>query len=261
MHRRTERTATRTFLVEGPRAVGEAVANHGRTGAEVRELFITAAASARHRELVTEAARLGLTVHTVAENVADALASTKTPQGVVAICTMPERSLDDVLASSAHLVAVLVDVSDPGNAGTAIRTADAAGADCVVITGTAVDPYNGKCVRATAGSLFHLPVISGVSAATAVDALRAAGLVVRAADAHADVDLDELDGDGRLGAPTAWLFGNEARGLDDAVTGLSDESVRIPIHGRAESLNLAAAVAVCLFASARAQRRASGDNP
>jgi TrmH family RNA methyltransferase len=257
LHRRTERTTTRTFLVEGPRAVSEALANHTRTGADVRELFLTAGANDRHPELLVEAARLGLTVHTVADNVAAALASTRTPQGVVAVCGIPRRELADALTARAQLVAVLVDVADPGNAGTAIRTADAAGADCVILTGTAVDPYNGKCVRASAGSLFHIPVISGVSATAAVDALHKAGLVVRAADAHGELDLDDLEETGQLASPTAWLFGNEAHGLDDATSGQADERVRVPIHGRAESLNLAAAVAVCLFCSARSQRRAS----
>jgi len=117
-----------------------------------------------------------------------------------------------------------------------------------------VDPYNGKCVRSSAGSLFHPPVVRGGSVADVVLSLRGAGLQVLAADGAGESDLDQLADDGTLAAPTAWLFGNEARGLPDELAALADARVAIPIHGRAESLNLAAAAAVCLYASARAQR-------
>ncbi|MDX6285465.1 MAG: methyltransferase, TrmH family [Frankiales bacterium] len=193
-------------------------------------------------------------MHSVAENVAEALSSTRAPQGIVAVCDIPRHTLDEAVVVGARLVSVLADVADPGNAGTAIRTADAAGADSVVLTGSAVDAYNGKCVRASAGSLFHLPVVTGVDSVETLNALRRAGLTIRAADARGNVDLDDLIADGRLAAPTAWVFGNEARGLGEASSELADETVRIPLRGRAESLNLAAAVAVCLFATARAQR-------
>jgi TrmH family RNA methyltransferase len=231
------------------------VAEHGRTGGVVHELFVTDAAAERHTDLVNTATRLGLTVHRVSEAVADAVSSTRTPQGVVAVCAIPNHTMADVLANMPTLVAVLAHVADPGNAGTAIRTADAAGADAVVLTGDGVDPYNGKCVRASAGSLFHLPVVAGVTVQHAVETLRQQQLTVLAADANGAVDLDAMvDGD-RLVGPTAWLFGNEAHGLDEATRQAADETVRVPIRGRAESLNLAAAVAVCLYASARAQRR------
>jgi TrmH family RNA methyltransferase len=143
-------------------------------------------------------------------------------------------------------------VRDPGNAGTVLRTADAAGADAVVFTDASVDPYNGKCVRAGAGSLFHLPVAMGVSVnvRNAVDHLRATGLRVLAADGAGEATLDDVD----LTRPTAWIFGNEAWGLPEEILSLTDEVVRVPIYGRAESLNLATAAAVCLYASARAIR-------
>jgi RNA methyltransferase, TrmH family len=154
-------------------------------------------------------------------------------------------------ARGPRLVVVLADIRDPGNAGTVLRSADAAGADAVVLAGDSVDPYNGKAVRASAGSLFHLPVVRGAPLAAALDAARAAGLRVLAADGGGEADLDEVD----LGGPTAWLFGNEAWGLPAALGALADARVRIPISPRAESLNLAAAAAVCLFASAREHRR------
>jgi TrmH family RNA methyltransferase len=171
----------------------------------------------------------------------------------VAVVGTSRRTLDDVLRDRPRLVTVLCRVADPGNAGTVIRTSDAAGAAAVALTRGSVDPYAGKCVRATAGSLFHLPVITGVTAAPTVNALREAGLTVLAATLDGD-DLDALTDD-ELQRPTAWVFGSEAHGLDTALESAADRRVRVPIHGGAESLNLAAAAAVCLYASARAQHR------
>ena len=110
-------------------------------------------------------------------------------------------------------------------------------------------------MRASAGSLFHLPVVTGPTVADLVAQMHDAGLQVLAADGAGERDLDDLEDDGTLGAPTAWLFGNEAWGLPEKTRALADQVVRVPIHGRAESLNLATAAAVCLYASARAQRR------
>ncbi len=155
--------------------------------------------------------------------------------------------------SKPRLVAICADVRDPGNAGTVIRCADAAGADVVVLAGSSVDVYNPKTVRASVGSLFHLPIAVEHDAAAAVRAAQAAGLQVLAADGSGEADLD--DADELLAAPTAWLFGNEAWGLPDDLAALADHRVRIPIHGRAESLNLATAAALCLYASARIHRR------
>jgi TrmH family RNA methyltransferase len=150
-------------------------------------------------------------------------------------------------------VAVLASVRDPGNAGTVVRTADAAGADGVVFAATSVDPYNAKCVRSSAGSLFHLPVVTGPALPDVLTGLRAAGLQVLAADGSASQVLDGVGGPD-LARPTAWLFGNEAWGLPDSLLQLADAAVAVPIYGQAESLNLAAAAAVCLYASARHTR-------
>ena len=124
----------------------------------------------------------------------------------------------------------------------------------VVFADASVDPYNGKCVRASAGSLFHLPVVAGARLEDAVAAMRDAGLRIVAADGRAGRSLDEPDVQARLAEPTAWMFGNEAWGLPPELVALADEPIAVPIYGRAESLNLAAAAAVCLYASARAQR-------
>jgi TrmH family RNA methyltransferase len=150
---------------------------------------------------------------------------------------------------------VLAGISDPGNAGTVLRTADAAGANAVVFPDGSVDPYNGKCVRASAGSLFHVDLVRGGSAEEAVTRLRGTGMTALAADAHAAVDLEDYADGGGLDGRTAWLFGSEAHGLPPALADLADTRVRVPVYGLAESLNLAAAAAVCLYASARAHRR------
>jgi TrmH family RNA methyltransferase len=217
-------------------------------------LFGTPEALDRHRDLAARAVEHGVAVSAVTDAGMAGLSETVTPQGVVAVCTYLDRPLDAVVAAPPRLAAVLAEIRDPGNAGTVLRTADAAGAGAVVFTDASVDPYNGKCVRASAGSLFHPAVVRGGAAADVVTALRAAGLRVFAADGAGERDLDDLADSGALAAPTAWLFGNEARGLPDDLAALADARVAIPIHGRAESLNLAAAAAVCLYASARAQR-------
>lgn len=243
------------FLAEGPQAVREALAV-GR----VREVFATALAMSRHADLVEAALAAGSPVHEVSGDVMAELAQTVTPQGLIAVCPFIDRPLADLTGAAPRLVAVLANVRDPGNAGTVVRTADAAGADGVIFTDACVDPYNSKCVRSSAGSLFHVTVVAGVPMVTATAALRSAGLSVLAADSRAAARLDELEDAGRLAVPTAWVFGNEAWGLPADLRAMADEVVAVPIYGSAESLNLAAAAAVCLYASARAQGR-SGEQP
>jgi RNA methyltransferase, TrmH family len=226
----------------------------GTTGGAslITELFVTAPARARHAQLVQAVAATGVPVHEVGGELMAELAQTVTPQGLLAVCPFVDVPLGELIAVSPRLVVVLANARDPGNAGTVLRTADAAGADGVIFADASVDPYNSKCVRSSAGSLFHLPLVTGVSLAEATAQLRRAGLAVLAADGSACVRLDELDAAGRLELPTAWVFGNEAWGLPADLLALADEAVAVPIYGRAESLNLAAAAAICLYASARA---------
>jgi TrmH family RNA methyltransferase len=265
--KRALRQRARAFLVEGPQALGEALAS----GAALTEVFVTGEGQARLAELdgtflagktpdgtflagKTPDGMPGTPVHVVSGEVMASLAQTVTPQGVLGVCEFVDVPLARLTETGPRLVVVLAHVRDPGNAGTVLRTADAAGADGVVFSTASVDPYNGKCVRASAGSLFHLPVVTGVSPAETAAALRAAGLRLLAADGRGGRSLDELADAGDLDGPTAWLFGNEAWGLPADLLALADEAVAVPIYGRAESLNLAAAAAVCLYGSARAQR-------
>ncbi|HET9519181.1 MAG TPA: RNA methyltransferase [Actinoplanes sp.] len=256
LQRRRERDQTRRFLAEGPQAVREALnraSYHERT---VLELFGTDAALDRWAVLVSAAVERGVPISRVTDDGLAALAETVQPQGLVAVCQQLDVPLAAAVAKAPRLVAVLAEIRDPGNAGTVLRTADAAGAGAVVFAGDAVDPYNGKCVRASAGSLFHVDGVREPEPVAVVAALRAAGVRVLAATGYGDADLDELADAGQLAGPTAWLFGSEAHGLPEHLLAAADLRVRVPIHGRAESLNLAAAAAVCLYSSARAQRYA-----
>jgi len=242
---RKDRRDAGRFLAEGAPAVREAL----RAGA-VLELFATEDAIARHAELFSD-----VTVEEISAKDAAALSETVTPQGLVAVCRRIDVSLATALGRPPRLVAVLVEANDPGNAGAILRTADAAGADAVVFAG-GVDVYNGKSVRASAGSMFHLDVVVDEQVDEVLDAAREAGLASLATTGAGASDLDELADSAALTGPTMWLFGNEAHGLPERVLAAADTTVRVPIRGGAESLNLAAAAAVCLYASARAQRAA-----
>lgn len=240
LHRQIVRRREARFLAEGPNLV-EAALRRGL----VSEVFVTESASNRFGSLPAD-----VPVYVVTERAAKALSDTVTPVGLVAVCTTPEAALADVVATRPRLVAVAVEISEPGNAGTLIRIADAMGADAVVLAGHSVDPYNGKCLRASAGSIFSIPVVTEPDAAQAVTALTDAGLQVLATTVDGELSLD----DAALDAPTAWVFGPEAHGLSVELAGMATHRVRIPMPGNAESLNVASAASICLYQSARAHR-------
>ena len=245
LHRHTGRMRSGLFLAEGPNLV-EAAAAHG----VVDEVFATAAAVDRYGALVRD-----LPVHLVTEPAAKALSDTVTPSGLIAVCHVPNPQLGAVLAGKPALLAVAVDLSEPGNAGTLIRIAHGMGAAAVVFAGHSVDPYNGKCLRSSAGSIFALPVVTEPDIAGLLAQLRSAGLQIVATTLDGDTSLDDA---GMLAAPTAWVFGPESQGLPETVTALADHRVLIPMSAGAESLNVAAAAAICLYQSARAQRQSRG---
>lgn len=249
LSRRQTRQETGLFLLEGPQAVSEALAWRPEL---IEELYVTPTAAQKHGELMAAARESNLAAEFVTEDVLDAMTDTVTPQGIAAVCRQHPTSLRDIIARAPRLVAVLEEVRDPGNLGTIIRAADAAGADAVVLTGRTVDPFNAKVVRSTTGSLFHVPFSVGLELATVLKQLRMAGLTLLAADVKGR-DLLDYRESGALTQPTAWLFGNEARGLTDDDLQLADGAVCVPIYGKAESMNLATAASVCLYESAFAQ--------
>jgi TrmH family RNA methyltransferase len=253
LSKRSARDETGLFLLEGPQAVREALAWRPEA---IVDLFATPTALEKHGDVRDLAANAACAIEFTTEHVIEAMADTVTPQGVVAVARQFPVSVRDVFAAGPRLVAICEEVRDPGNLGTIIRAADAAGADAVVLTGRTVDPYNPKVVRATTGSLFHLPIALGGDLDLVVSRARDSGLRVVAADVKG-ADLLEVRAGGMLSLPTAWVFGNEARGLTDESLALVDAALRLPIYGRAESLNLATAASVCLYESAFAQRSAA----
>ncbi|HEY7723325.1 MAG TPA: RNA methyltransferase [Pedococcus sp.] len=245
LSRRSVRVKTGRFLAEGPQSVREAVRHRPDL---VVDLYVTAEAVERHPDIVSAADEAGLFRHEVSPEVLAAMCDTPAPQGVAAVCRVETASLEDVLAGAPRFVVVLTHVRDPGNAGTVIRGADAAGADAVLVSDASVDVHAPKVVRSTAGSLFHLPVVTGLPVEATLARLRRAGLRVLAADGGGHALVGDVD----LTGPHAWVMGNEAWGLEPQVLEACDEVVRVPIYGRAESLNLAMAATVCLYASASA---------
>ena len=268
---RPARLKRREFLAEGPQAVREALVLHQKRIAAgepgiVYEVYASESCLDRHPDL--EALAEGTTAYLATDEVLAAMADTVTPQGILAVCGFLDVSLDQVLDAGPRLVAVLCQVRDPGNAGTVLRAADAAGADAVILTASSVDIYNPKAVRSTAGSLFHLPVVLGADVEEAGGPVqgtrhrrprrgrpgpaepRPAAGPERGPPPGGAAAVSEY----ALESPTAWLFGNEAQGLSEEELALADHRVAVPVYGAAESLNLGTAATVCLYASARSQQ-------
>ncbi|MEE4025903.1 RNA methyltransferase [Gordonia sp. PKS22-38] len=244
LHRATVRRAEGRFLVEGPNSVTAAL----ETG-RAQRLLVREADLSRHASVLDEARASDVAVEVLSERAVAKLSESTTAPGIFAICELLDRPLSSVLENEPWLLSIAVEPREPGNLGTLIRCADAMGADAMILLGDAVDPHNAKCVRASAGSLFHVPVVRHRDVAAGLQAIRAAGITLLATAADGELSLD--DADDVLSDRTAWLFGNEAHGLPDDVAAGADKRVAIPIRGRAESLNLAAAAAICLYASAR----------
>lgn len=269
---RSARRKQGRLRVEGPQAVRSLLAERPELALE---LFLTARAAEDHPELARLAAEAGVPTREVDETIIRAMtrepgggegqdrpergaAGAVSPQGAIAVARLPEESAGAALAAIAALPAggpltavVLHEVRDPGNVGTLLRTADAAGADLVLLTRTSADPYSPKAVRAAVGSTFHLPVIAGAEAPALLDALAGRGITAAATSGYASTDLFES----ALPERIAWILGNEARGLDEATLAAAPLAVRIPLAGHAESLNVHTAATVCLFETLRRRSR------
>lgn len=232
-------------MIEGPLVVREALA----AGVEVAEAFIVPDA---HPALVSELERSGKPVHLVTAEVMARAVDTVTPQGVAVIARRPEVPLSQAIAAAASgtLTLVLVDVADPGNAGTLLRAAEAAGAAAVLFCGTSVDPCNPKCVRASAGALFHVPVSEGGEAVAVLDQLGTVGVTTLSTVVRDGTPYDQVD----LTGPVAVVLGSEAHGLPDEVLARVGGRITIPMTGRSESLNVAMAGSILCFESLRQRR-------
>lgn len=233
---------------------------------------MTGPAADRHPELVDAARERSARVLPVTEKAAAGLSETVTPQGLVAVCDLLDVPLTTALGGTAApgetaqhgtagFVTVCAGISDPGNVGTVVRVADAAGCDAVLLAGDTVDPHNGKAVRASTGSVFHLPLARDRDASAVIHACRDAGLTTLVADGRGELDLHDPGTAPILVGPVAWILGSEAHGPGPEVFAAADHRVRVPIHGRAESLNLATAAAICLYATVGARSGAPGRPP
>lgn len=240
---RKGRQHTKKFLVEGPQAVREALKIPGL----VQRLLVVDIS--QHHALLAETniKNSAIEIFTITEKEFKKLSDTVSPQGILAICQQLEAKLADIAAPK--LVVICAQIRDPGNAGTVIRSADAFGADAVLMTTGSVELHNPKTVRSSVGSIFHLPIITGITTAEAATWCHDQGLQILAADADG-VLLTELSATGELAKPTAWLMGNEAWGLPAEELGYADQVTAIPMWGKAESLNLSTAATVCLYTSA-----------
>lgn len=248
LQRRRGRREVGKFLVEGRQAVREALAMPGA----VEAVFFRWSEALDNIDLVEAANAAAVTYYGVSEQNLATITDTVTPQGVVAVARNIDVPLDEVVTAGVSLVVICAQVRDPGNAGTVIRCADAFGADAVILSSDSVEVYNQKTVRASVGSIFHLPVVVGVDLCDAIEACRRAGLQIFATDGASGTELTGLGE--QISRPTAWVMGNESWGLPVEHLALADRTVAVPIYGKAESLNLATAAAVCLYASASAQR-------
>ncbi len=245
LSRRSAREADSAFVVEGAKVLSEAL----DAGTPVESVYLGAGRSAD--AIVQRAFDAGARVYELAPGVLERVADTVTPQPVMAVLPFVDRTLDDLRGAS--LLVVAVDVRDPGNAGTVLRSAEAAGADGVLFCGGSVDIYNPKTVRASAGSMFHVPVVAGGDPVELLREMATWGVRRLATGAVGGDDYSELD----LTAPTAFVLGNEANGLPADIEALVDGRVTIPMVGRSESLNVGMAAAVLCFEAARQRRRAA----
>jgi len=251
--KRSVRTRTGRFVVEGPQGVREAI----RCAPDrVIDVYATRASFEKFAADFLEPARAaGLYVHECSDEVLAAMADADTPQGVLAVVRDEPVPVEAVLAGEPRLLVFLTHVRDPGNLGTVIRAADAAGAAAVLVSAESVDAFSPKVVRSTAGSLFHLPVVTGLPVEATLAALREHGIPTLAADGAGSDLLPDVD----LSGPHCWVMGNEAWGMPEELRAQCARVVRVPIYGRAESLNLAMAATICLYASAGAHHPLRGD--
>lgn len=261
LHRREQRSRHGQTLVEGPQAVRELLACAPRL---TRDLYITDEAVERHGDVAELASAAGVWTHVLAaQDMRDLSADA---QGVVAVISTPEAPDLDSLLREASLIVATLDIADPGNLGTIIRTADAAGADAVVVGKASAELYSPKVMRSAAGSHFHVPCVAEIEASELAARAREAGLQVLTAEGTGEWELPVLVREAAeakiLGAAPSgpdlrrralWFVGNEARGFAGCDFD-ADARVAVPLYGKAESLNVSTALAVCAYASAMAQR-------
>lgn len=261
LHRREQRTRHGQFLVEGPQAVREVLACEPGL---IRDLYVSEGAFERYPEIRELAVSAGVWTHIVDDDALRDLSGDG--QGFVVVAEMPQQPTLESLLADTQLAIAAVGASDPGNVGTIVRSADAAGAGAVLLTKGCAELTAPKVVRSTVGSLFHVPAATNLDLAEIIAQAHAAGMQVLAAEGTGEWDLPALVqaayGAGVTGGPdisrsTLWVVGNEARGFDGVDLSEVDAKVAIPLYGQAESLNVSVAASICLYTTAMAQRTVS----
>jgi TrmH family RNA methyltransferase len=236
------RRAAGALVLEGPRLVADAL----RRGAPLTAVYLGPRAEAAFTGLVADARAAGVRIASLKEGVLEKVGTTRTPQPVLAVAPSPAEPALAALAAAPGTVVVAVDVADPGNLGTLLRSAEAAGAAGVVCCG-GVDVHNPKAVRASAGAVLAVPTVTGGDPVDVLDVLRAAGRVALGTVATGGTPYTEAP----LGTPVALVLGSEAHGVPDAVAARLDGTITIPMAGATESLNVAVAASILLFEAAR----------
>ncbi|MFA7266612.1 MAG: RNA methyltransferase [Candidatus Nanopelagicales bacterium] len=245
--RRKERLARTLCVADGPQAV-----EYGLRTARINQLFVTSIGAERFDVLVSEAQSAGVEILDVDESTFAGLSESKSPQGILGVAELPVAA-PGLWQQAPKMVVLLERAQDPGNVGTVLRTADAAGADFVLLGPGSADPFSAKCIRASAGSAFGIPVLEVASVDSALHEGKGAGLRVLGAagdGARLLYGPDRVD----LAQPTLWVFGNEAQGLAPTTLDACDELIAVPMFGGAESLNVGVAASLCMYATAEAQR-------
>ena len=247
LNQKDARYETGLFLLEGPQGLKELE----KSPRLIEEVFVTSSAWERYREILAGLSDLGVAIEEVTDEVMSKISDTRTPQGVVAVVHHLDIELDKLLSTKPVLLALIDQGRDPGNLGSIIRAADAAGADAVILSPDSVDVYNPKVVRSTAGSILNVPIVVAQDLVEAISKIKASGIQVFSSSSSGQ-DVTEVSV-AEMAKPTAWVFGNEAHGVTDEVAKKADKTMSLPIYGAAESLNLGIAASICLYLTAVAQ--------
>jgi RNA methyltransferase, TrmH family len=253
IRRRKNRTGDARFIIEGEHLVEMAL----RAGIFFHEIFFTElfCNKEKGRKILEQVSLKEVKAYEITDHVLRRISDTETPQGIIAVVLPGKISIEDLKFPENALIVLADGIREPGNLGALIRTADAAGVHAVVILPGTCDLFNQKTIRATAGSLFNIPIVHS-DIDKLLDWLRRREISLAITEACGGTPVFAAD----LDKAVAFAFGNEARGIREELKAAADISLRIPIYGKAESLNVAAAAAVLLYEAARQRRLVNSGN-
>ncbi|MDF2533785.1 MAG: methyltransferase, TrmH family, group 3 [Clostridia bacterium] len=241
LHSKKNRDQLGQYMIEGFKLVEEAIAYHKPF--YLMLLSEVASKSVEGEALMSKCDEANIPVYVGSEKVFAEISEMDTPQGILAVIYKKEQNIDEVIDNQGFNIVILDEVRDPGNVGTIIRTADACGMNAVVLSKGCVDLYNSKTIRATMGSIFHIPVFTEVDIIELIMQLKSVGTVVLGADPHSSISCIDVE----TGGSTAIIIGNEANGLRNEVKAATTKNITIPMPGKAESLNAGIAAAILMY--------------